>query len=398
MTRINAYWRMLLRSVKLIVAWVWFKLLAQRLLSKDIWLFEEKHTEARDNAFHLYKYVKENHPDINAFYVIVKGSVDEDRIEKYGSTIHADTLKHYIFWLSSKYSISSQPYGAIPYPADKMYRYRKLCRNDQKVIFLQHGIIKDDLPRLDYSRTGFDLFSCSAIPEAKYVCEGLHYPKENVRLIGLCRFDKLFKSIPNKIILIMPTFRHWLRSSNTDVEANDNELIRFKKSDFFKHYCKLLTNEELITCARNNDYKIIFYMHYALQSYMKAFANCGSNVVTIADRFHYDVQQLLIDSAVLITDYSSVFFDFAYMEKPEIFYQFDEKKYREEHYKQGYFDYRENAFGPVFNEQKEVIEYLKDLIGRDCKMDAVYRKRTKGFFMNQDRNNCQRTYNAIKEL
>lgn len=42
----------------------------------------------------------------------------------------------------------------------------------------------------------------------------------------------------------------------------------------------------------------------------------------------YDVQQLLKESLLLITDYSSVFFDMMYMNKPVIFYQFDENQYR----------------------------------------------------------------------
>ena len=42
----------------------------------------------------------------------------------------------------------------------------------------------------------------------------------------------------------------------------------------------------------------------------------------------------------MITDYSSVFFDFSYMRKPVIFYQFDEKKFRKAQYAEGYFSYK----------------------------------------------------------
>ena len=69
-----------------------------------------------------------------------------------------------------------------------------------------------------------------------------------------------------------------------------------------------------------------------------------SDRIIIAD-MKYDVQQLLKESLLLITDYSSVFFDMMYMNKPVNFYQFDEKQYRKSHYKEGYLNYQN--VGPV---------------------------------------------------
>ena len=60
------------------------------------------------------------------------------------------------------------------------------------------------------------------------------------------------------------------------------------------------------------------------------------NFYVIADFDNYDVQQLLIDSRLLITDYSSVAFDFAYMKKKTIYCQFDLEKYRSEQYGIGF--------------------------------------------------------------
>lgn len=54
---------------------------------------------------------------------------------------------------------------------------------------------------------------------------------------------------------------------------------------------------------------------------------CLSKEIEIAKFKDYDVQQLLIELRILITDFSSVFFDFAYMKKPVIYYQFDRDKY-----------------------------------------------------------------------
>ena len=55
-------------------------------------------------------------------------------------------------------------------------------------------------------------------------------------------------------------------------------------------------------------------------------------------------QDLLNNSSVLLTDYSSVFFDFAYLKKPVIYYHPENDSY---HYEGSYFDYETMGFGDV---------------------------------------------------
>lgn len=398
MYRMYFYFSRLLCVIKATIAWIIIKTFCRKLTFENIWLFEEKHTEARDNAYHLFMFIKKYHPEINSFYTIKKNTADELKVKEFGTIIHAETIKHYMYWIAAKYSISSQPYGAAPNPREWVKKLGFFCRKDQKVIFLQHGIIINDLPGLDYSRTGFDLFSCSALPEQRYIREGLHYPEKNAKLLGLCRFDNLKNFNKQNIILIMPTFRKWLVSSNPDSEAKENEIKHFIQSDYYLRYRDLLTNKAMLDMARENGYRIIFYLHYGIQSYSKAFSSCANQTVTIADRNHYDVQQLLMDCALLITDYSSVFFDFAYMEKPEIFYQFDEEQYRSGHYNSGYFDYCKDGFGPVFKKEEDLISYLTFLLRNKCEIESEYRRRIHSFFLFRDEHNCERTYNAIREI
>ena len=398
MIRFLYHWKRMVCVFKLLIAKIIVMISGKKIISRDIWLFEEKQTEARDNAYHLYRYVKKHHPEINSFYIIRKGSADEPKIGEYGTTIYAETVKHYIYWLAAKYSISSQPHGAAPNPRDWVRRFKGFCRKDQKVVFLQHGIIINDLPGLDYSVTGFDLFSCSAVPEWKYITEGLHYPEKKARLLGLCRFDNLSDYHTQKIILIMPTFRKWLVAADAYSDATEEESERFMQSDYFLRYRNLLTNKTLLQEAEENGYRIIFYLHYAVQSYTGTFSACGSQTVTIADRDHYDVQQLLKDCAVLVTDYSSIFCDFAYMGKPELFYQFDEKQYRGGHYDSGYFNYDTDGFGPVFGQEEDLVHYLTLLLENKCETEPVYMERIRAFFPFRDDHNCERTYNAIIEI
>lgn len=391
----------LFEVMKLFFAWVVLHLFRRELLRQDIWLIREKRTEARDNGYHLFKYLRTEHPEISAFYVITDDSPDMYKIKEYGNIISLNSFQHDLYYLSAKYSIGSQARGAVPSPEDILYRFRKLCRKDQSVIFLQHGVIMSNLSdRLDYHKVPCDLFCCAARRERDYVQQSLHYPDGIVQELGLCRFDNLHKckSEAKKQILVMPTFRSWLGTSNSGQEASETELEKFKSSDYYQQYISLLRNQRLLEALKNNGYQLVFYPHYAMQPYIRSFQFLSSEQVIIADRKHFDVQQLMIESALMVTDYSSVLFDFAYMEKPEVFFQFDEEQFRSRHYQEGYFDYRRDGFGPVMTKADDIVDYVIKEMNNHCIIEPIYHNRINAFFTLRDDKNCQRTYEAILKI
>ena len=398
MKRLKRYWLYCLCTARLAAAALLVRLAGRKLLRQDLWLIKEKRTEARDNGYHLFRHLRQEYPGINAWYVITRDSADLPKVRELGNVIREGSFTHYLYYTAARFNIGSQPYGAAPHPDDWCFRFRKWCRKDQKLVFLQHGIIKDDLPALHRNLMHYDLFSCAGIPEHRYIMEGLGYPAENAQLIGLCRFDRLLSGTPRKQILVMPTFRLWLTAADKENKATEKECERFRESSFYKSYAALLSDKALLASARKNGYGIVFYLHYSLQSFTDVFMPFGNDTVTIADRRHYDVQALLIESAAMVTDYSSVFFDFAYMEKPEVLYQFDQQEYRAHHYSGGYFDYRRDAFGPVTEGMRETADHLIHLMETGCLMEPEYRERVHQFFAYRDRNNCERTVQAIRRL
>ena len=98
----------------------------------------------------------------------------------------------------------------------------------------------------------------------------------------------------------------------------------------------------------------------------------------------------------MITDYSSVAFDFAYLNKPVIYYQFDLEDYRKKQYREGYFDYEKDGFGPVSFNRKEVLNEIKYYIKTDFNSKKKYSNNMKKFFLFRDRKNSERVYRAIK--
>ena len=169
----------------------------------------------------------------------------------------------------------------------------------------------------------------------------------------------------------------------------------FAKTDFFLKWNSLLQNSKLIEICRTKRIKIKFYLHYQFQKYSLLFE--GNEVVQVVKYGEETVQALLKETALLITDFSSVFFDYTYMNKAVVFYQFDESTFSQAHYEKGYFDYRRDGFGPVCLEEDEVVSNILDLIGKDFKNSEEYQKRSDIFFEFKDKNNCQRTFEAIME-
>ena len=192
----------------------------------------------------------------------------------------------------------------------------------------------------------------------------------------------------------MPTWRKWLAANNTTAEATNIEQNKFMLSSYYKTFQHLLNSDGVANLLNIHNYQLIFYLHYELQSYINVFS-CNNPKITIAGRNNFDVQSLLIESSILITDYSSVAFDFAYMRKPLIYYQFDQKEYNEKYHQGGYFKYDSDGFGPVVIQEKNLILQIENILKNNGKIEDTYLKRINDFLPPLDNRNSERIYNVI---
>lgn len=180
-----------------------------RKYRKNIWLLCEYGEEARDNAFFLFKYLRNEHREIDSIYALNKDSVDMEKVRSLGEVVHYGSLKHWIYYLSAEANISTQkggkPNAAVCYFLEVVSGLLKNTR-----IFLQHGIINNDLPYLHYEKSKLRLFITSTKKEFDFICSNFKYPKENVVLTGLCRYDNLVDRSDGTVIGIVPTWREWL--------------------------------------------------------------------------------------------------------------------------------------------------------------------------------------------
>jgi CDP-glycerol glycerophosphotransferase (TagB/SpsB family) len=152
----------------------------------------------------------------------------------------------------------------------------------------------------------------------------------------------------------------------------------------------------MLEFLEQNDLHMIFYLHGYAQGYAKYFKS-SSDRVKVAYKEEYFVQDLLKQAAFLITDYSSVIFDFAYMKKPCLYFQYDKEMFEKSQYSESEdYSYEEDGFGPVCYTYETVLQYLDYSCRNGFVMEEQYAKRVEDYFPSFDKQHCQRIVKAIK--
>lgn len=191
--------------------------------------------------------------------------------------------------------------------------------------------------------------------------EGFNMPIDHIKATGSPRtdvfFDKdyiikkreeLYNEYPflkgKKVITFAPTYRG---------ESLKKSYYDFDKIDLQKLYKELHEN-----------YIFIFKWHPGFY-----FNKCIKNNEQIYDfkpyeDFFYDfsmerdINDLLLVTDILITDYSSVVFEWAFLNRPIIYFVYDYDEYLQE--RGFYFDFNEYVYGKISNNSDELIKAIKD--------------------------------------
>lgn len=117
-----------------------------------------------------------------------------------------------------------------------------------------------------------------------------------------------------------------------------------------------------------NDYIILFRAHYFVANSFDFEKYKG--FVYDASKYE-DINDLYVIADMLITDYSSVFFDYAILKRPIIFYMYDLEAYRDDI--RGFYIDLEELPGPIIQEDKDLIESIRTIDGSEF-YNETYKK------------------------
>ncbi|EKE4912101.1 CDP-glycerol glycerophosphotransferase family protein, partial [Campylobacter coli] len=362
----------------------------KRLPKSNIWLLMDRDYEADDNAEHLYRYIMQNHPEQKIVFALRKESLDWERLEKEGfNLVEFGSLEFERIIKKASKVISSHADGYLT-------RY---ITSKQQFIFIQHGVIPNDLSKWLNSKK-IDLFVTSTKAEYKSIANDYNrykFGKKEVALIGLARHDALLKNnqCNTRQIVIMPTWRAnivgvALGSSKRGLQSD------FTQSEYFKKWNLLLNSNILQKLCEKYDYTVVFNPHRNIIPYLKEF-NIPS-YIKIASQ-NESLQKLFCNSSLMITDYSSVAFEMAYLNKPVIYYQFDHEEFFSSHTLQkGYFDYEKDGFGPVVENEENLLKQLENLLQNDCNPFGIYKDNIDLTFAFKDGKCCERIYKILRQI
>jgi CDP-glycerol glycerophosphotransferase len=116
-----------------------------------------------------------------------------------------------------------------------------------------------------------------------------------------------------------------------------------------------------------DEYIILFRAHYFISNSIDLTPYKGF----VYDVSHYDdINELYVISDILITDYSSVFFDYANLKRPIFFYMYDFEEYKN-NMRDFYIDLKELP-GPICKTEDELITALKDLNHYENNYRSIY--------------------------
>ena len=355
------------------------------LRNKKIWFYMDRPDESDDNGLALFKYSMKQNEKIDKYFILDSHNKEFDNIKKIGKVIPYKSIKHRILGLFVENIITSHPDNEIIYPFWGGYPFfAGLLKSNN--IFLQHGILKDDISSwLNKSNMNLSFFLVSSAKEYESIFKyPYNYDKNVVQLLGLPRYDTLENQKDKKQIIIMPSWRR-------DLDHKSNEYV--KNNEFFKKFNSLINNERLIEKARENNYEIIFRPHPKVYAYIGLFDR-NDYVKIDYDKERY--QTLFNNGSLMITDYSSVSFDFAYLYKPVLYYQYGDDYHFD--IEDSYFDYETMGFGEVVKTEEELVDLTIKYIEKNCELDDEYAKRISDFFIFTDKNNCKRVHDKIKEM
>ena len=370
----------------------WFSLFIQKCNKKEIWLISDRINKAGDNGEAFCRYMHHQTTSIKPYYVIDKHSYDYKRLKKEFQIVPCGSLKHKVLSLIATYVISSQAdyHMMNPFNCDKSY-----LNLHSKFIFLQHGVTKDDVSSyLDkYDKNIHGLITTGLMEYQSFLNYPYHYESKNIWNVGFSRFDYL-KDDKKKKITIMPTWRAYLVSSMKN--TGERTLVdNYDESTFYKEYCKLLNDKNLFDSCESFGYAIQIMFHPNMKKFIDIFPHDPR--LTILP-FDTQYSTIFSESSLIISDYSSTVFDFAYMGKPIIYYQpdYDEFFSGIHSYKKGYFSYSDDGFGEVEYDMVGLVKRIIEYVQNDCQLKEIFKSRIKKFFTHVDLNNNNRLLYRIQ--
>ncbi len=325
------------------------------------WLLMDKLLAGNDNGEYLYNYLTRERPDINAWFVLKKGTPEWDRLSRQGfRLIDYRSVEHKVALQCAAVVASSQLDIEMEQPVPHNFYPRG--RRPWRFVYLEHGVLQHNLAHW-FNGKDIDLMTTASVDEHEsIVADGTTYrlTSDSVKLTGFPRHDVVAEAAAKhpyeqrSIILVAPTWRNSLFLPKPSFGARRHLRDPFMETDYGRNWMEFLSHPDLERLAAEEGAQIVYLPHPNLRG--------NAPDVTYPDHVQViesapNIHELMSRSRVTITDYSSIFFDAALAQSRIVFFQFDQEHFLQggHTYMPGYWDYEQHGFGPVTTSVDEAV-------------------------------------------
>ncbi len=373
-------------------AYIYRRLARRNANNKRIWLYCDREG-IFDNGYYQFIHDFAMDDGVERYYITdnIKDKKSRFTRAQQKRLVQFKSFKHKMLFFNCEKVITSFSSISIMSPFDglPLRWYSDILKCE--FVYLQHGILHARLPLLyAKERAGVDKVVISSEFERENFKRIYNFKDEDLLASGMPRFDAVnTDSVAKRKILFSPS---WRKNLIGEYENNTRQLLenKFLASVFYKELNAFLNSPELAQMLEKYDYHLDFKNHPIFKDYDKYFK---------VDNPRISVTQQIDDMdsyALMITDYSSIVFDFVYLDRPILYFVPDYKLF-----KAGItHDYNkldlplEEAFGALAMNADELLANLEKLIVNDMKPDEVYEKRCREFFITKS-DHCQKLYELL---
>ena len=362
---------------------------------RKIWFFFDKIYKGGDSSEYLYRYSRQFRDGIHKYYLLDPSCPDYSRLQKEGlHPVRRGSLKHRLLFLNADMVIASN--STVFAFNDYTFQRSLPIRGDVHfgVACVQHGMsVQKIAVAQNRLRDNTKLYFCASKYEIANLSKPVYdYEGYNaLKLTGVPRYDGL-KNQAQKILLLSPTWR-----MNSVLPVTKNEGVardynpNFKETNYYKIYNGLINDPLLLNAAKKYGYRIQYVLHPIISPQAEDFTK-NEFVEIIPSTGDMSYEKIFREAALMVTDFSGVQFDFAYMRKPVVYLHHRDIP---QHYEEGTFYYDTMGFGEICHTNEELVQVLCQYMERDCQMREKYKRRADDFFTFSDHKNCERIYKEM---
>lgn len=334
-----------------------------------IWLFgENEGNTINNNSYFMWEQVVEHQDEIKKYFVVIKNKKNKQIVsrlskEKQKYIVWKNSFKHWLLYLKANMFWVSLSYkDVIP---NKIFVLNTNVGPKKPIIYLQHGTL--GIKKIGYTGKSYNnnmfkflIYNDKIVDDFKKYNNFKDYQiyklKYHPRYKELLRISDNFKKQDEKQILFFITWREYF---------GDN-----KQTDIFiKKLEKLLSNKKLQQFLSFKNYKIKLCLHQFFYDTNKLDVLKELNRIEVVTPKQVDVMYEIATSDVLITDYSSVGFDFTFLNKPVILYQPDLNNYLK--YRETYCSIEELKKYSV----QDTLDLVDIIVNEKFKVNEFFRSR-----------------------